>query len=161
MYTDLSIGQMDSRILRDDSVLNIGSVYTFTFEHGRIFEFRTDSWVRERLNYFMQNFGRVISARRPLFTNRYTITVIPRIRASLSDWLSAFDYSWRQMGYRAASFIIAEAGGEVTEPVGIQRVARGVGETVAEALRPLTPILVMVGIGIICVTMLPAMLQKK
>ncbi len=123
------------RVLVSEDILRTGNEYIFTFEHGRIFEYRSDSWVEQNIRERIANFGQVISVKRPLFSNRYLITVIPTVDAPLSDWLNVFDVIWRDMGYGKASFLVAEEGRISTQPGGVIEIAKRTGE---EILKPVT-----------------------
>jgi hypothetical protein len=161
MYSGTTLMSVDDSlgdILKPTDILITGEKYTFTFSHGRIFEYRTADWVKERLTYFMQNWGDIILADRPLFSNRYIVVVVPKVQASLSQWLSAFDYSWKNMGYGSATLVLAEGGIGSSQPGGATQLIKGAaetaGETAAAVVKPLTPVLIIIAITALGITLL-------
>lgn len=121
---------MYSGYLTSADILKAGDRYTFTFDHGRIFEYHDITWIVGQLSFYMQNYGHIITADRTLFSDRYVIVVEPTLTATLQQWLDAFDYSWEHMGYGKATFIIAEGGIGSSEPGGVNSLAKQVGGAV-------------------------------
>jgi hypothetical protein len=138
-----------SQILNLYQELKPGNSYIFTFSHGRIFEYRSEDWVLSNLRDRMSNYGNIVSVRRPLFSDRYTIVVIPTTTATLYDWLEAFDSSWKDMGYYNYTFIQAEVGTVSTQPGGLEQVVPKTGEivskTVKEVISPFAPYIIILG----------------
>ncbi|MFH1398964.1 MAG: hypothetical protein ABIG95_02540 [Candidatus Woesearchaeota archaeon] len=137
------------------AVLQKGNIYTFTFEHGRLFEYNSDSAVTEDMKYYMKNYGEVISASRAFFSDRYVIIILSTSSYTLSDWLTAFKYSWDNMGYGNANFLFAEGGYGSSQAGGVTAITAGVGSsvgsTIAATLKPLTPYLIGGGIILIAI----------
>lgn len=166
MYTKpRGLGYLGAILVSGD-VLKSGSQYTFTWAHGRFFEYNTEAWVKENLSYRLQNFGEVISATRPLFSDHWVIVIIPTTDVSVADWVSAFDASWKDMGYGGASFIQVEGGAVSTQPGGVQQIVPEagaiVGTTAASILKPLLPYVLIAGVGyLLLVGVIPKMIAGK
>jgi len=153
-------------ILTSGAILKSGSQYTFTWSHGRFFEYNTEAWVKENLNYRLQNFGEVVSTNRPLFSDHWVIVIVPTMDVSVSDWVSAFDASWKDMGYGGASLVQVEGGAVSTAPGGVQQiipeVGTIVGKTAFEILKPLLPYVLIAGVGyLLLIGVIPKMIAKK
>lgn len=116
--------------------------YVFTFESGKWIEISSSSDVQDKLRYFLQNYGDVVRVDRALFSGRYTVVVIPKIEATLPQWLTAFIYAWINMGYGDARYISAEGGTTSSQPGGLPQLFTGAGETFGQMLKPLAPYLI-------------------
>ena len=125
---------MFSKVITYDYVLKPGNRYVFTFSSGRWFEYQSEDWVLQNLRERMANYGYIVSVRRPLFSDRYTVVVIPTTQVRLADWLESFDVSWRDMGYNSYSFILAEEGAISTQPGGIEQTLPSFTSTVGETV---------------------------
>lgn len=162
-------------ILGLDSVPPVGQQTTFTFQKagifGSIFLFDSDAAILSALRERMGNYGNIISASRPFFSDRWTIVVIPTASVTVSQWLDAFDSSWKDMGYEV-SFIQAETGGISTQPGGVAQIIPSITETAGEAAaaavkplieaaKPLLPYIVIGGIAFLLITMGPSLLAIK
>ncbi len=138
-------------ILRQDQVLSPGNQYAFTFSHGRVFEYNSTEWVKEQLSINLSNFGDILSANRPFFSDHYIIIASPSISVSLSDWISAFDAAWQDMGYGSAIFVSAETGTVSSQPGGLPGlvgeatsiVGTGVGTGLSQIIAPIFPYLII------------------
>lgn len=117
-------------------ILKTDRTYTFTYETSRVLEYRTSSWVMEKLQYYMQNYGQVTGVTSPTFSTKYVITVMPKIEATLSQWLSAFDYSWNKMGYGSVSLTAIEAGFFPTTPVSAGTITSGITGMITDLIKP-------------------------
>ncbi len=144
------------------SYLKIGNEYTFTFESGEWFFLEGTSGIRQALAERMANVGQIVKVDRGWFSDRYIVTVIPTDEVTLETWLSAFDSSWRDMGFDSINFMSIEGGTSSSEPGGIvgvipevtQIVGHTVGGTLSETIKPLLPYLIIglvvyAGIGIL------------
>jgi hypothetical protein len=148
-------------LLISNSILRTGQPYTFTYAHGRIFEYNSQEWVQSQLAPLVSDLGSVYGVERPFFSDHYVITVVPSIDESLETWQGLFDYAWRQMGYNSATFVRAEGGTESTQPGGFEQVLPQVGEISVSALKPILPYaLVFLGIYV-AITMLPTMMARR
>ncbi len=122
-------------LLANDDILNEGESYTFTYEHGSV-KGHLDSWVQEKLAFYLSNFGTVTNASSNWFGGRYAVTVVPKNYWTLSAWKGGFDYAWQNMGY-TGTFIQAE-GGSVSHAAGgihqlVTDTVKGVANTLGEA----------------------------
>ena len=130
------------RILLSSDKLFPGNQYTFTFEHGKWIEISSSGDVQEKLRYFLQNYGDILRVDRALFSGRYVVVVAPKIEATLPQWLAAFDYSWKNMGYGDAKYISTEEGVGSTQPGGLPQLFTGAGESIFQLLKPFAPYLI-------------------
>jgi len=94
------------------------------------------------------------------------IVIVPTMDVSVSDWVSAFDTSWKDMGYGGASLVQVEGGVVSTAPGGVQQILPEmgtiVGTTAASILKPLLPYVLIVGVGyLLLVGVIPKMIAKK
>ncbi len=137
-------------VLSLDNTLSPGTPATFTFqESGWFFFFERASSILQGLRDRMGNYGDIISVSRPLFSDRWVIVITPTTQATLSDWLSAFDTSWKDMGY-TVTFIQAEGGIISTQPGGVTQILPSIGTTIGETAQSIIkPIFTYVLIGII------------
>ena len=152
-------------ILLSSNILSIGQTYSFTFESGEWFFFDNTGEIQAGLNERMANLGEIVSVTRSLFSDRYIVIVVPTNETTLGDWLSAFDVSWRDIGYDNIIFITAEGGILSTQPGGIAQVIPQVGEvaasTLASTLKPLLPYaLAFLGLYL-AITMLPILTTRR
>jgi len=122
------------KVLINEDILQPGNEYVFTYEHGRLFEYRSDSWVESNIKERIANYGNVISVNRGFFSDRYVVTVAPIESRTLSDWLSALETIWQDMGYGKANFLVAEEGRISTRPGGVTEAAVKVGEEIVQPL---------------------------
>ena len=130
---------MFGKILLLSDILTAGNQFTFSFESGEWFFLGSTSTIRSGLAERMANFGEVISVVRGLFSDRYIVTVVPTVNATLNDWLSVFDVSWRDMGYDNITFVAAEGGVVSTQPGGLIEIMPQIGEIGVSALKPIVP----------------------
>lgn len=135
--------------LKPTDYLEIGQIYTFVFKISRLIEYRSDKWITDQLKYFMQNYGEVIKADTktiPALWSEMTVTVIPKIRTTVTDWINGFNYSFKNMGYTATFDRV-----EIGEVSGITERAMGtISEAISSIIKPLTIPLVIIGaVGII------------
>ncbi len=109
---------------------------TFTFQKGGFFsfDFTSDITILQGLRDRISNYGDVISVSRPLFSNRWVVTVIPSTSVPVSQWWDAFDVSWRDMGYSDINFLQAEGGSVSTQPGGVSQVVQEVVPDVAGSI---------------------------
>ena len=139
--------------LTSAEILFTGSKYTFTFDHGRLFEYNSATYVLEQMRNLMQNYGEIVTVNRAMFSSRYVIVVVPKIDTTLLNWLTAFNYAWKTMGYNNTTFIVVEAGDVSSQPGGTTQIVKSAGtaagETVMEMIQPLLP--VIIGVGVILV----------
>jgi len=117
-------------------ILKIGGTYTFTFETSRILEYRTPAWVMEQLQYYMQNYGQITGVTSPTFSTKYVVTVVPKIEATLLQWMSAFSYSWDKMGYGAVSLTAVEVGFFPTTPITPGTIVGGFTGAITDIIKP-------------------------
>lgn len=159
-------------ILVPSDIPMMGKSVTFTFQKGGYFsfDFTSDTTILQGLRERMANYGNVMSVSRPLFSNRWVVTVIPTVSVNVNQWWDAFDSSWKDMGYSDISFIQAEGGAistlpgglqqfvpEVTKPIGI-----AIGGGVGEIVKPLLPYILLFGIGyVLLFTGFPKLLVAK
>lgn len=136
-------------VLSLNDTLAIGTPATFTFEEsGWFFLFETESSILQGLQERMGNYGYVSSVSRPLFSDRWVVTINPVAQVTLSDWLSAFDASWRDMGY-TVTFIQAEGGSVSTQPGGVSQLLPSLGTTIGEtAQQIIKPLFTYILIGV-------------
>lgn len=147
--------------LLTSNILRIGQPATFTFESGEWFFWDVTGTIQAGLNERMANYGEVISVTRGLFSDRYIIVVIPTVETTLDNWLSAFDSSWRDMGYDNIIFISAEGGTVSTQPGGIAEVVPQIGEVAVSTLKPILPYaLAFLGIYL-AITFLPTLSRRQ
>lgn len=97
-------------LLTSDKILSLNKKYTFQFDSGKLIDLKSDSWVLDQLRFFMQNYGEVVSVDGFITAKSYAIVVYPKIETTLANWLSAFEYSWKGMGYSGVVFIKATEG---------------------------------------------------
>lgn len=139
-------------VIAATDTLKIGGTYTFTYETSRVLEYHTTSWVMEQLNYFMQNYGQVTGVTSPTLSTKYVVTVIPKIEATLSQWLTAFDYSWNKIGYGGVSLTAIEAGFIPTAPGGIKSITSGITGAITEPIIDiLKPILIAAVVALVAI----------
>jgi hypothetical protein len=123
-------------LLADQDILTKGVDYTFTYEHGTA-KGKSDSWVQEKLAYFLSTFGSVMKARSNWFSGRYVITVVPKGHWTLEEWKDGFAYAWKAMDY-AGAFIQAEGGSVSHAGGGVHQLVvdtvKGVAGTAGEAV---------------------------
>ena len=134
-------------ILSMASIPSVGSPVTFTFQKGGwvSFDFSSDTEILQGLRERISNYGDVIKVSRPLFSNRYVITILPSTSVSISEWLNAFDTIWKDMGYDNITFLQAEGGSVSTEPGGVSQIGQSilpdvggaVGSTVSSIIYPI------------------------
>jgi hypothetical protein len=95
----------------------------------------------------MANLGQITSVTRSLFSDRYVVTILSTSNVSLVDWLSAFDVSWRDMGWDSIVFDMAEEGMISSQPGGVGElipdIGGVVGGTVVEIIKPLFPYILL------------------
>jgi hypothetical protein len=155
-------------VLLPSNVLVAGNQYVFTFESGEWFFFGSISTIRDGLNERLANFGTITGVSRGFFSDRYVVNVVPSVNVTLSDWLSAFDVSWRDMGYDSITFVSAEGGLVSTQPGGVSEVVgnvlpslgSAVGSTASEILKPIYPYILIGVIAYAGITMLPKLMSK-
>jgi len=147
--------------LLTSNILSIGQTYSFTFESGGWFFWDVTGTIQAGLRERMANYGEIISVTRGLFSDRYVVTVIPTVETTVDNWLSAFDSSWKDMGYDNVIFITAEGGTVSTQPGGISEVVPQVGEVALSALKPILPYaLVFLGLYL-AITMIPVLTRRR
>jgi hypothetical protein len=127
-----------SGVLPSSSTLSAGQIYTFTFDHGRIFEYNSDSWVLSELRKRLSHMGDILSAKRPLFSSNWVITVIPLKDASLNNWINSFINAWRDMGYNKLKFLTAEGGESTSIPGGLPQLTREAVQVVTEPVKEIS-----------------------
>ena len=140
-------------IITQDATLNIGSAYTFTFAHGRVFEYNSTDDVRGWANDFFSQYANIISLDRPLFSDHYVITMSPLISMQLSDWVGLFQDFWQTYGYNSVSLVTAEIGIGSSQPGGIVGFTSQISSTIGQSTSnivggALTPILPYLFIGV-------------
>lgn len=151
---------MFGSILTSNSILSSGQPYTFTYSHGRYFEYNSQEWVQGQLSSLLSDLGSVYSVERPLFSDHYIITVIPSMDESLEAWTSLIDWAFVQMGYNSAVFIRAEGGVSSSQPGGFTQTLPQVGEIATSALKPLLPY-ALAALGIyLAVNLLPHLSRR-
>lgn len=159
MYAPGMAGVGDfGRLLLASDKLSPGNQYTFTFEHGNWIEISSSGDVQDKLRYFMQNYGDILKVDRALFSGRYVVVVAPKGPATLPQWLNAFDYSWKNMGYGDAKYISTEEGTVSTQPGGVSQIFTGAsevaGESIYNLLKPFIPYLIG---GVILMMVIPSL----
>jgi len=147
--------------LLTSNILGTGQIYTFAFESGEWFFFDTTGTIQSGLRERMANYGEVISVTRGLFSDRYIVTVIPTVETTLNNWLSAFDTSWRDIGYDNIIFISAEGGTVSTQPGGIAEVVPQVGEVAVSAFKPIIPYALGFLAIYLVITLLPTITARR
>lgn len=156
-------------ILLTSDILGSGQTYTFTFESGEWLFLGSTSTIREGLAERMANYGQIISVSRGLFSDRYIVTVVPTSSVSLGDWLSAFDASWRDLGYDHITFVTAEGGAvssqaggvlEITQKAG-QEILAPLGGAVASGLKPLLPYILGIAGIYFLIVLSPRLMSKR
>lgn len=126
-------------------------IYTFTYDHGRYIEYRSDNWVLDKLRHHLGRDLDIVSIERPLFGAMFAITVKPKIRAHRVYFIDAFKYAWESMGYTNAIFVRVERGRQSTvDAGGLSSAVTGMGEvigsTLGAALKPVVTILILGGL---------------
>ena len=155
-------------ILSTSDVLSPGTPATFTFQKsgilGSLFFFDSDASILQGLQDRMGNYGNMVSVSRPLFSDRWVIIVTPIAQITLSDWLSAFDVSWRDMGYDV-TFIQAEGGTVSTQPGGVSQILPSLGSVIGTTAQEIIkPVFTYVLFGVIVyagIKTLPQMMAKR
>lgn len=133
--------------LGPNDVVDSNYLWTFSWGSGAIFNFKDDSDILQQLQDLMSNYGNVLSANRALFSGSYTITVQPNDDYYLKDWISAFQYSFQQMGFPGAYFRAVDQGTESSKPGGLAGAAKSAADAEKNALHALsTEILVPIAI---------------
>lgn len=148
------------RILLSSDILTAGNQFVFTFESGEWFFLGSTSTIRSGLAERMANFGEVVSVTRGLFSDRYIVTVVSTINAALSDWLSVFDVSWRDMGYDNITFVAAEGGAVSSQPGGLIEMVPQIGEIGVSALKPIFPYILGFLAVYLAITLLPTLTRR-
>lgn len=136
MYSlrEVGVGAL-GEILTSSAVLKAGERYTFTFDINKLLITASDIMIQTQLQYFMQNYGSISSVVRPLFSGRFVVVVVPKKDYFLSDWLSAFSYSWKNIpGFTGTTFLSAEGGTSATAPGGLPGLLKGAGEQIQVTL---------------------------
>ncbi len=154
------------KILLSSEILGSGNQYVFTFTSGEWFFLHSTDTIRVDLADRMANLGQIMSVTRSLFSDRYVVTVLSTSNVSLADWLSAFDVSWRDMGWDSIVFDMAEEGMISSQPGGVSElipdiggtVGRTAGEIAAGAIKPLFPYIL---IGLAIYVMLPQLIHGR
>lgn len=138
---------MFSALIGESDKIISGADYTFTFEHGRIFEYRSDSWVFSSLRDQMSPYAEILSVNRPFFSDRYIVLLRSKSNYSYTDFIALIMNAWDEMGYGSAKFIAAETEFGSSYPGGIPEVAGGIGKSVQQSImagfKPLFPIAVI------------------
>ena len=147
--------------LLTSNILRAGQPATFTFESGEWFFFDVTGAIQAGLNERMSNYGEVIKVTRSLFSDRYIVTVIPMTETTVGNWLSAFDASWRDMGYDNIIFISAEGGMVSAQPGGITEVIPQIGEVAVSALKPIVPYALGFLAIYLAITLLPTLSRRR
>jgi len=146
-------------ILSMGSVPAVGQPVTFTFQKGGFFsfDFTSDTTILQGLRERISNYGDVIGVSRPLFSNRWIVTVVPSSSVPVSQWWDAFDVSWGDMGYDDIILFQVEGGAVSTQPGGVSQVMQevipdvggAVGTTISNIvtpiLKPLLPYALILG----------------
>ncbi len=156
-------------ILSMNDTLSSGTSATFTFEttgfFGSFFAFVSETSILEGLRERMANYGNILSVTRYFLSDRFVVTVIPDTQVTLLDWLSAFDVSWRDMGWDNIAFIQAEGGTVSTQPGGVAQILPSIGSVIGTTAQGIIkPIFTYVLIGIIVyvgVKTLPQMAKRR
>ena len=156
-------------ILLTSDILGAGQTYTFTFQSGEWLFLGSTVDIQNSLSERMANYGQIVSVSRGLFSDRYIVTVIPTSNVSLADWISAFDVSWRDMGYDHITFITAEGGAVSTQAGGVVELAQQAGQqiltpitgAVATGLKPLLPYLLIGGGIYLLIILSPTLLSRR
>ncbi len=121
-------------ILTISDVLGSRNQYVFTYAHGRVFEYNSSEWVQGELTQLLSSWGRVISVKRPLFSDHYIIVIQPTMDLDLTTWQQAFEYAWQTMGYNHALFVSAETGSVSSDPGGLSAISQGIEETISSTV---------------------------
>lgn len=132
---------MFSAVMTEREVLKKGVQYTFTFDSGRIFEYRSKEWVLEQIKYWMQYYGSVNDIDRPLFSDRMIVYIVPVVDVTLGELTGVFLRAFNQMGYGSVKFLFAESGYGSSSPGGIP----GITESIVSSVTPVLAI----GVGVI------------
>jgi hypothetical protein len=155
-------------VLLTSNILGAGQSYVFTFESGELLFLGSTSTIKDGLAERMANYGEVISVSRGLFSDRYIVTVVPTGSVSLSDWLSAFDVSWRDLGYNNITFVQAEGGLVSTQAGGVLEITQKAGEeilaplggAVASGLKPFLPYILAVAGVYFLIVLSPRLMSR-
>lgn len=147
---------MFSDIVTGETVINPRQVYTLTWETGELFLWRSAEWLQENLQKYVRSVGKILNIERPLFSSRFVINFVPSVKTTASEINSIIGHGFRGLGYNSARLIQSETGQISTRPGGLKEAlpetGKIVGETVAEALKPVTPVLVIGVIGLIAIS---------
>ncbi|HDK42443.1 MAG TPA: hypothetical protein ENG87_03630 [Candidatus Pacearchaeota archaeon] len=139
-----------------------GKYYTLTFSHGRFYEWHSSDWVLENMRKYLKDVVSIIKLSRPLFSNRYVISVIPKTKMSLQHLLDNFDYAWKKMGYSDVIFITAETDIGSSQPGGAIELLKETGEIVGTtASEILSPIKYYLAAGLVGLVTLSFLMRKR
>lgn len=134
----------------EGDTLKQGALYTFTFVHGRIFEYRSDDWVFMKIKDYMTPYAETLSVNRPFFSDRYLVVLRPKSNYSFSDFLNLMMGAWDKMGYGRVEFLAAETDAGSTYPGGLPGIAKevttGIQESVIAGVQPLIPLVIIGGL---------------
>lgn len=147
-----------SDIMLSTQTLTPGKQYTFTFQKGGFFsfDFSSDADIIQGLKDRMGNYGEIVGVSRPFASNRWVVNVIPTVPVTVDQSVSAFDTSWKDMGYDNITFWRSESGIESTAPGGMSEVLPKAAEVIGgvtgkifkplvESIKPILPYLIIGG----------------
>jgi hypothetical protein len=141
---------MFSGLIGESDKIQRGADYTFTFEHGRLFEYRSDSWVFAALREQMAPYAEILSVDRPLFSSRYIVLLRPKSTFLYTEFIALMMSAWDGMGYGSAKFLAAETEFGSSYPGGITEVASDIAKSVQQSImagvKPFFPF-VVIGLG--------------
>lgn len=160
---------MFGKILVSSDILGSGNTYNFTFASGEWLFLHGTATIQSQLQDRMSNLGQIVSVSRGLFSDHYVVTILSTSNESLDSWLSAFDVSWRDMGYNSITFVTSEEGVISTQPGGLTEILPSVGSTIGTTVGTavqglIQPIFkyVLIGIAVYAgIQMLPKMIARR
>ncbi len=142
------------RQMFSNDILEPGRTYTFSFDNGRIFEWRSDTWVLNQLRSDLAGIAEIVSVKRPLFSDRYLVALIPILTFKVYEWDKVFQNTWFRLGYEHTTMISVYGGRSTPDTGGISEglvgpLSDGLADTISTIAKPLTPILMAVAAGLI------------
>lgn len=142
---------MFGALVGEGEILKKNAIYTLTFDHGRIFEYRSDSWVFSNLREQLSQYADVKSVNRPFFSSRYVVILSPKSNVAFVDFRNMIMNAWEQMGYGNISLLAVETEAGSSYPGGLPELAseitKGASQSIMAGVKPVIPWVIVAGIA--------------
>jgi hypothetical protein len=104
--------------LPDDSILNAGSPYTFTYRSDSKLELRTVGTVQDAVQKVLGKYGS-IKVDSKLGSSNFIVTIIPNKDTKIALWRNGIEAAFANIGLQSFIFVESEGGLVSSKPGGI------------------------------------------